>query len=101
MGNSGNAIDFIDWNYLCSIAELIERPRNLTEATRLFAYDFTSTPSEENQNTMLREWLERATYLQSPATTEEVVAALAYALRCPLEPLREFAKANGIRLKRA
>jgi hypothetical protein len=27
------------------------------------------------------------------------VAALAYAFRCPLEPLREFAKANGIRLK--
>lgn len=100
MGNAIAAANFLDWMYLCEIATPIEDPQNFREAVFLFAYNFTSAANEEIRNTMLREWLADATYGHSRETNEDVIQAVAYGLRCPLEPLRQFAKENGIRLKR-
>lgn len=97
-----DAADIFDWDRLCQMAAYMElhEVRTFTDALRMFAYAFTSTPRVGDQNAQLADWIRNATHLQSRETAEEVLAALAEQLHGDLGLLREFAKQNGVRLKR-
>ncbi len=97
-----DAVDIFDWDYLVQIGVKLElsQVRGFRDAVRLFAYDFTSLARTENQNQILADWLQRATYLQSAETAEEVLACLAAETRADLDRLRRFARQNGVRLRR-
>ncbi len=45
-----DAIDVVNWEYLCQIAEYVEHPRGWREGARRFAYRFRSTADTEKQN---------------------------------------------------
>ena len=96
------AVDIFDWRYLVQIGVHLEQEEieNLDQAVQVFAYAFTSLDQTEDQNRLLAEWLQDATYLQSPETAEEIMLALAERTRGNLDLLRQFAKQNGVRLKR-
>src|SRR5271157_719644 len=87
-------------NIFSSVGEYIEHPRNWAKGTRLFAYDFASTADVEKQNRMLFDLLRNATARQSADSAEDVISALASSLNSDKELLREFARQNGIRLRR-
>ena len=97
-----DAADIFDWDRLCEMAAYMElrEVRTFMDAVRMFAYTFTSTHRVDDQNTLLADWIRNATHLQSRETAEEVLAALAEQAHGDLELLREFAKQNGVRLKR-
>lgn len=95
-----DAADVLNWDYLCEIAELVEKPRNWREGARRFAYRFTSTADIEAQNRMLTDLLINATANQSVDAAEDVVEALADSLGTPHTLLRDYAKQIGVRLKR-
>lgn len=95
-----DAADILDWDYMCKIAEFVEKPKDWNDGAKRFAHRFTSVGGVEAQNTMLADLLGHATYLQSPEGAEEVIDALSKSLRADKEQLREFAKGIGIRLKR-
>lgn len=98
-----DAADIFDWDYLCQIAAYAElyEVRTFIDAVRLFAYAFTSTGRADDQNALLADWIRNATHLQSRETAEAVLAALAGQAHGDLDLLREFAKQNGVRLKRS
>ena len=98
-----NAADIFDWDHLVQIGTYLERNeiRTLEDAIRVFAYAFTSLANVADQDRLLAGWIQRATYLQSRDTPEEILAALADHTHGRLKLLREFAKQNGVRLKRS
>jgi len=61
----------------------------------------TSLANLADQDRLLAGWIQRATYLQSRDTSEEILAALADHTHGRLKLPREFAKQNGVRLKRS
>src|SRR3990172_630229 len=96
-----DAVDVLNWDYLGEIGEIVEdRARDPEMAFKGFAYDFTSTASEEIRNQMLVEILRNATSGSSVEANEDFVAHLANRLKSDRSLLRQFAKENGIRLKR-
>jgi len=96
-----DAVDVLNWEYLARIGEIVpDRASDPEMAFRGFAYDFTSTASEEIRNQMLVEILKNATFRTSVEANEEFVAHLANRFRSDQALLRQFAKENGIRLKR-
>jgi hypothetical protein len=97
--NMLDAADILDWDYMCKISELVERPKNWSDGAKRFAYRFTSCGDVEGQNRMLADLLLNATYKQSVEAAEEVINALCISLRADREKLREFAKRLGIKLK--
>jgi hypothetical protein len=97
-----DAVDIFDWDYLVQIGAYLDRNevKTLYHAIQVFAYAFTSMSESENQNRLLAEWIQNATYLQSSETAEEILCALARHSRANLDLLRRFAKQHGVRLKR-
>jgi hypothetical protein len=95
-----DAVDALDWDYLCQIGEFIEQPTNWKDGAKRFAHRFTSSSSVEEQNTMLSDLLHNATDLQSAEAAEEVINELCGSLHANKENLREFARVLGIKLKR-
>jgi hypothetical protein len=97
-----DAVDIFDWDYLVQIGMYLDRDevKTLYQAVQVFAYAFTSTSDTESQNSRLAEWIQNATYLQSPETAEEILRALARSSHANLDLLRKFAKEHGVRLKR-
>jgi hypothetical protein len=97
-----DAVDVLDWDYLVQIGAYLDRGevKTLYQAIQVFAYAFTSTSDTENQNRRLAEWIQNATYLQSPETAEERLRGLARCSRANLDLLRKFAKRHGIGPKR-
>ena len=98
-----NAVDVLNWDYLCEIAN--EHPEvvfttDIRRALERFAYDFTQAASAEDQNEILSQLLERATFGHSPETNEQTVERFADLLCTDRSLLREFAKQEGIRLTR-
>lgn len=96
------ACDVLNWDVLAQIADNTrDQPaKTLIEGLAIFAYDFTSTADEDRRDTMLCEVLRNATDGQSPETAELIIERMATALKTECEKLREFAKENGVRLKR-
>src|SRR5579859_899334 len=97
-----DAADIFDWDRLCEMAAYMElnEVRTFMDAVRMFAYAFTSTARVDDQNTLLADWIRNATHLQSRETAEAVLAALAEQAYGDLDLLRDFAKQNGVRLRR-
>jgi hypothetical protein len=96
-----DAVDVLDWDYLCKISEFVERPRDWNNGgIQRFAHRFTSATDADAQNAMLSDLLNNATYLQSPETAEDIIDVLSKSLHAHKDKLREFAKGIGIRLKR-
>jgi hypothetical protein len=97
-----DAADIFDWNHLVAIGTISElsQVQNFADASRFFAYIFTSAAKIEDQNRLLADWLRDATYLQSADTTEEILAKVAEHMRGNLDLLRSFARQNGIRIRR-
>jgi hypothetical protein len=103
MGNADklDAVDVLDWDYLCKISEFVEHPKDWNRGgVQRFAHRFTSVSEVEAQNAMLADLLNNATHLQSLEAAEEVIKALAKSLHADRGKLREFAKSIGVRLKR-
>ena len=100
MNDRLHAVEILDWDYLCKVGERVEPIRNINDAVKSFAYNFTGTESVELQDRMLSDWLVNATYNQSAESSEEVVAVLAYHLQSDRNMLRAFARQAGVRLKR-
>src|SRR5690242_3703802 len=91
-----DACDVLNWDYLVRIGVRADRPaRTLPEALAGFAYDFTSTTSEEVRNQMLADFLHNATDNTSRKSAEEVVKSLAGHLRSDHQLLRKLAKQSG------
>ena len=59
-----------------------------------------STAEEDERDTLLADVMRDATSYQSTDTAEKVIERLATALRSDHQKLRQFAKENGVRLKR-
>ena len=94
-----DACDVLNWDHLVKIATKAEKPAgNLAEALTGFAYDFTSTSSDEIRNEMLGDFLHNATDNTSRASAEEVIKCLSDRLQSDHQLLRKFAKQCGIRL---
>jgi len=98
--NNLDAVDAVNWEYLCKIREKFDPPKSKQEIFENFAWELTSIPRKEHQTLFLAWWLQNATYLQSAETNEEVIATVASIFNSDLNKLREFAKQQGIRLKR-
>ena len=96
------AVDILDWEHLCHLAEYVEpsRVRRWDQALKVFAYAFTSTADADRQDQLLADLLRNATVHTSVASAEEVVAKLAGDTNSNVGSLREFAKQCGVRLKR-
>ena len=95
------ACDVLNWDYLAKIEARPEGDsRDLRQGFATFAYDFRSTSDEDARDTLLADVLRNATAGQSKETAEAVVARLATALQSDHQKLRQFAKENGVRLKR-
>jgi hypothetical protein len=97
------ACDALNWEYLVQIAaELDEEnpPKTLKEGLAILAFGLTQTADEDVRDSQLSEFLHTATDHTSTDATEAVLDTLAKHLRCDLKALREFAKQNGIKLKR-
>lgn len=97
-----DAADIFDWEHLAEVGEKLDlgEIRTLTDAVRLFAYDFTSASKTEHQNAILADWIRRATHLQSAETAEDVLKCLALYTKGDLKLLRRFARENGVRIRR-
>ena len=96
-----DAGDVLNWDYLCEIAEWIEKPKDWKQGARHFAYRFTSTGDAAKQNVMLSDLLLNATANQSIEAAEDVIESLSTSLNTDMSLLREFAKQCGIKLKKA
>jgi hypothetical protein len=95
------AADVLNWDYLVRIAEYVEgRVTSPTKALAGFAYAFTSTADEGIQNQMLIDLLRNATDHCSRDAAEEFIERLAILLQSDHKLLRQFARENGVRLKR-
>ncbi|HMD30814.1 MAG TPA: hypothetical protein VKG84_02810 [Candidatus Acidoferrales bacterium] len=96
------AVDVLDWDQLCRLAEYIEasRIRRWEQALRVFAYAFTSTADADHQDQLLADLLRNATVHTSIQAAEEVVSRLARDTNSDVISLRAFAKQCGVRLKR-
>lgn len=98
--NALDAIDVLDWDHMCKIAEFVQHPLNWHDGAKRFAYRFISCGNVKTQNTMLADLLINATYKQSKETVEDVINAVCDSLGADREKLREFAKQIGIKPKR-
>ncbi len=96
------AVDVLDWEHLCRLAEYVEpsRVKHWEQALKVFAYAFTSTADADRQDAILADLLRNATVHTSIASAEEVVAKLAKDTKSDVVLLREFAKQCGVRLRR-
>jgi hypothetical protein len=97
-----DALNVLNWDYLCEIAN--EHPElvfttDIHRALERFAYDFTRADSIEDQNEILAQLLENATFGHGAETNEGTVRCFAELLCTERKLLREFAKQEGIRLK--
>ena len=97
-----HAVDILDWDYLCGIAEHLEpgELRTWTQGIRYFADQFTSTGNVEQQDRLLRDLLRHSTAHSTVETAAIVVVALARDTHTDREQLRRFAKQRGIRQRR-
>lgn len=97
-----HAVDILDWDYLCGIAENLEpgELRTWNQGLRYFADQFTSTGNVEQQDRLLRDLLRNSTAHSSVETAAIVVGALARDTHTDREQLRRFAKQRGIRQRR-
>lgn len=96
-----DAIDVLNWDYLREIAA--EHPElvfttDIDRALEKFAFAFTEAVDTQDQNEILAQLLENATFGQSKKANEETVECFADILRTDSLLLREFAKQVGIRL---
>lgn len=100
LGNALRASDVLNWNYMVEIGEKPEgmAKKNLAVGLKEFAYDFTSTASEDVRDQLLTDIIKNATYNQSRETAEGVIKALAAGLQSDRKDLRRFAKQIGVRL---
>jgi hypothetical protein len=96
------AVDVLDWEHLCRLAEYVEpsRVKRWEQALKVFAFAFTSTADADRQDQLLADLLRNATVHTSVASAEEVVARLARDTNSDPVLLREFAKGRGVRLRR-
>src|SRR5487761_434011 len=89
------ASDVLNWNHMVTIAAKADRPaRTLPEALAGFAYDFTSTDSDNVRDQMLADFLHNATDNTSKESAEEVIRCLADYLRRDRHLLRQFRQAE-------
>jgi hypothetical protein len=97
-----HAYDVLNWDYLVELSCNYDpdAPRSLTAALAKLAYDLTQTGDEEIRSLELSEFLHALTDHTSTAAAEEMLACVAMHLRCELKKMREFAKENGVKLKR-
>jgi hypothetical protein len=97
--NKLRACDVLNWEHLAKISEKCEhRPKDITEAIRHFAYEFTSTADEDIRDQKLLDFLKNGTDNQSRGTAEAYVASLSQHLKSDYAKVRAFAKENGVRL---
>jgi hypothetical protein len=97
-----HAVDILDWDYLCAIAENLEPSelRTWNHGLRYFASQFTSTGNVVEQDRLLRDLLRNSTAHMSSESAEAVVVALARDTHADREQLCKFAKQSGVRLRR-
>lgn len=98
-----DAVSVLNWDHLCKIAEPLDddlKAYTSEQAQKAFAYGFISTADDEIRNSMLVSILKNACTGMSAETNEEFVARLTTLFQCDLQLLRQFAKENGIKLKR-
>src|SRR5271170_6259593 len=97
--NPLRASDVLNWDYLVETGDKSEGvPRDLARGLRAFAYDFTSTASEDIRDQLLTDILKNGTENQSRETAERFIKALATHLRSDRKALRKFARQIGVRL---
>jgi hypothetical protein len=94
------ASDVLNWNYLVEIGEKPEgiAKKDLALGLKEFAYDFTSTASEDVRDQLLQDIIKNSTYNQSRETAEDVIRVLASRLQSDRNTLRKFARQIGVRL---
>lgn len=93
-----NAIDVVDWEYLCKIAN----PHDLAYSTdpqralEIFAFQLTHAEDAEHQNEVLRKLILRMTSGHTKETNRQVMVYLAGKCRANAQLLTEFAKQEGV-----
>ena len=98
-----NACDVLNWEYLVQVsAEYNPDVVNPTilDALAKLAYELTQSGDEAIRNQQFSEFLHRLTDNTSTDSTETALKLAAARLHCDLKMVRQFAKENGIKLKK-
>jgi hypothetical protein len=98
-----DACDVLPWEYLVELSARYDPDiarQTLPDALAKLAYDLTQSGSEEIRTQQLKEFLHALTANTSTDSTEEMLECIAHHLRCDLKKVRQFARENGIKLKR-
>jgi hypothetical protein len=97
------ACDVLNWEQLCAMSQYIDPALAQERTTDIFAvlaYTITSTGDEDKRDQILTSILLNSTYGSRPESNEAFLKLVADRTKSELEPLREFAKQCGVKLKR-
>lgn len=103
MAQKLNAIDVLNWEYLCRVADAhseLAYTTDIQRAIEKFAFAFTQATDVDDQNEVLTQLLEDATFGNSAAANDEVLDWFAEFLCTDRRLLREFARQQGIRISK-
>jgi hypothetical protein len=103
MNNKLRAVDVLDWEYLCSIANEhadLVWTTDIRTAVERFAFDFTQAADDDDRDEILTRLLQLMTFGHSAETNEGTIAQFARFLCADVGLVRAYGKQQGIRLTR-